>query len=214
MWSGRVPSLTVQPRWRTPGRSGKGRSDRSRGVSSPFRGRALRVPLTIVHDYAYYPRVNELSDLERRLDHGLTAAATDLISVFHGLPHQVPPSPARDLTLGQMRLLFLLQREGPQTMGRIADVFELSSTASTGFVARVERHGLVARGHRSDDRRIVECALTDAGRRLVEEMSGVRLDVIRQALSTLEPPELAEFQRLLGRIRERQEPAARPERPA
>jgi len=158
--------------------------------------------------------VNELSGSDHGLDHRLTAAATDLIRVFYGMPHLVPPSPAHDLTLGQMRLLFLLQREGPQPMGRIADVFELSSTASTGFVARVERHGLVVRGHHSDDRRIVECDLTDAGRRFVEELSGVRLDVIRQALSTLQPPELAEFQRLLGRIRERQEPAARPERPA
>ena len=92
----------------------------------------------------------------------------------------VPPSPARDLTLGQMRLLFLLRREGPQPMGRIADVFDLSSTASTGFVARVERHGLVERRHRSDDRRIVECALTADGERFLEELSGVRLEAIRQ----------------------------------
>ena len=33
-------------------------------------------------------------------------------------------------------------------MGRIADVFDLSSTAATGFVARIERHGLVERRHR------------------------------------------------------------------
>ena len=33
-------------------------------------------------------------------------------------------------------------------MGGIAEVFDLSSTASTGFVQRVERHGLVARHHR------------------------------------------------------------------
>jgi DNA-binding MarR family transcriptional regulator len=101
------------------------------------------------------------------------------------------------MTLGQLRLLFLLQREGAQPMGRIAEVFDLSSTASTGFVERVERHGLVERRHRSDDRRVVECALTDAGRRFVDGISGMRLDLIRQALSVLEPEDLAEFQRLL-----------------
>lgn len=82
-------------------------------------------------------------------------------------------------------------------MGRIAEVFDLSSTASTGFVGRVERHGLVERRHRSDDRRVVECALTEAGGRFLDGMSGIRLDVIRQALSALAPDDLAEFQRLL-----------------
>jgi len=127
------------------------------------------------------------------------------VAVFHGMPRQAPPSPARDLTMGQIRLLFLLQREGSLPMGRIAEVFDLSSTAATGFVERIERHGLVERRHRSDDRRVVECALTTIGERFLDELSGVRLDVIRSALSALEPDELAEFRRLLRRIRERQE---------
>ena len=121
------------------------------------------------------------------------------------MPRQVP-APARDLTLGQVRLLFLLRHEGPQPMGRIADVFDLSTTASTGFVQRVERHGLVERRHRSDDRRIVECELTDAGERFIDELVGIRLDVTRQALSALRPDDLAEFGRLLRLISERQAP--------
>jgi DNA-binding MarR family transcriptional regulator len=134
----------------------------------------------------------------------LTTIATDLHATFSGMPRQVPPSPARDLTIGQVRLLFLLRRDGPQPMGRIAEVFELSSTASTGFVERVERHGLVERRHRSDDRRIVECALTETGLRFLDELSGIRLDVTRQALSALEPADLAEFGRLLRAIRDHQ----------
>lgn len=155
----------------------------------------------MVHADAYYPLVREPNDPDGQL----TEAATDLIRVFHGMSREVPPSPARDLTMGQIRLLFLLQREGAQPMGRVAEVFELSSTASSGFVARIERHGLVTRAHRSDDRRIVECDLTEAGRRFVEDLSGVRVDVIRQALSALEPSELAEFQGLLRRILERRQ---------
>jgi len=119
------------------------------------------------------------------------------------MPRQGPPSPARDLTLGQVRLLFLLRHDGPQPMGRIAEVFDLSTTASTGFVARVERHGLVTRRHRSDDRRIVECALTETGRKFLDELSGIRLDVTREALSALEPADLAEFGRLVRLIRDR-----------
>ena len=132
------------------------------------------------------------------------------MAVFHGMPRQAPPSPARDLTMGQIRLLFLLEREGSMAMGRIAEVLDLSSTAATGFVARIERHGLVERRHRSDDRRVVECALSADGERFLEELSGVRLDVIRSALSVLEPEELAEFRGLLRRIQERQTPLESP----
>ena len=97
---------------------------------------------------------------------------TDLARIFHSTPQRVPPPLVRDLTLGQMGLLFRLQRNGPMTMGDIAGVFDMSTTASSGFVSRVERHGLVARHHSSADRRIVECRLTEAGERLVGEISG------------------------------------------
>jgi MarR family 2-MHQ and catechol resistance regulon transcriptional repressor len=104
-----------------------------------------------------------------------------------------------------MRLLFRLQHEGAQPMGRIAETFDLSSTAVSGFVARIERHGLVERRHRSDDRRVVECALTEAGTRFLHGISGMRLDLIRQRLVVLELDELTEFERLLRLIRERGE---------
>jgi DNA-binding MarR family transcriptional regulator len=136
-------------------------------------------------------------------DQALTDAAEAMLGAFNVAPREVPPVPARDLTLGQIRLLFQLLREGPQPMGRIAEVFDLSSTASSGFVARIERHGLVERRHRSDDRRVVECALTEAGTGFLHGISGMRLDLIRQRLAALEPEELSEFGRLLGLIRDR-----------
>jgi DNA-binding MarR family transcriptional regulator len=138
-------------------------------------------------------------------DELLTSATKQLLAVFHGMPRQVPPAPARDVTLGQLRLLFLLRREGSLPMGRIAEVFDLTPAASTGFVARVERHGLVERRHRSDDRRVVETALTDTGRHFLDELSGIRIETIRRAISALQRSDLAEFDRLLGIIRDHQE---------
>jgi DNA-binding MarR family transcriptional regulator len=134
----------------------------------------------------------------------LTAASLDLLRVFRDIPRPVPPRPAADLTLGQIRLLFLLRREGPQPMGRIAEVFGLSSTAVTGFVARIERHDLVERRHRSDDRRIVECRLTDAGEQFLDALSGVRLDAVKRALGVLSPRQLSGFHRLIRHIHEQQ----------
>jgi DNA-binding MarR family transcriptional regulator len=70
----------------------------------------------------------------------------------------------------------------------------------------VERHGLVARQHRLDDRRVVECTLTDAGRRLIDEISGLRLEMMRQVLDVLDPDELAQMARLVTLIVERTAP--------
>jgi DNA-binding MarR family transcriptional regulator len=138
----------------------------------------------------------------------LTVAAIELLGIFRVVSHQVPRLPASDLTMGQIRLLLLLRFQGPQPMGRLAELFDLSANASSGFVARVERHGLVARHHRTDDRRIVECELTDAGGRFLEELSGDRIDTIRSALSVLDPAELTELRRLVRRIRDGQETPA------
>jgi DNA-binding MarR family transcriptional regulator len=156
--------------------------------------------LTILHVNAYYSCVPEVSTHD---DARLTAVAIDLLRIFQGMPRQVPPPPARDLTMGQIRLLFMLRHGGPQPMGRIADVFDLSTTAATGFVARVERHGLVERRHRVDDRRVVECALTDSGTQFLDALFGVRLDAVRTALAVLSPRQLSGFQRLLGHINAR-----------
>jgi DNA-binding MarR family transcriptional regulator len=111
----------------------------------------------------------------------------------------------RELTIGQLKLLFLLGRDGAVSMGRIAETFHVSLAACSGLVDRIEQQGLVARQHRSDDRRVVECFLTERGRRFIAELSGIRSDALKRSLSTLEPAELAEFHRLVRAIHDRQE---------
>jgi DNA-binding MarR family transcriptional regulator len=128
---------------------------------------------------------------------------TDMARAFHapgpGLPHWL----GQDLTLAQVRTLFLIAREAPLPMGRIAEILGVSVASATGIVDRLERHGLVARGHRTDDRRVVECVPSDAGRRLIDDMSGRRVEMARRALDVLAPDELAAFHRLICLIADR-----------
>jgi DNA-binding MarR family transcriptional regulator len=107
---------------------------------------------------------------------------------------------ATDLTFGQLRLLFWLQRHGPASMTRLAAWLGVDPATATGTMDRMERHGLATRAHRTDDRRVVECRITDAGAALVTEIDGLRMDAMRQALGLLNPTELAEFDRLLTLI--------------
>lgn len=110
---------------------------------------------------------------------------------------------AQELTFSQLRLLFHLREQGPVSISKLAENLGVTVPTASGVVDRIERHGLVTRRHRADDRRVVDCALTEGGEQLVREMAGARLDAIRRALAVLSPRELAEFDRLLRLIGER-----------
>ena len=116
---------------------------------------------------------------------------------------EVPDWAEQELTFGQMRLLFLLGKHGPSPMSRIAEWLGVGLPTASGVVERVERHGLAARQHRSDDRRVVDCQLTAGGRRLIDEIYGMRLEMLRQLLAVLAPDEQAEMARLLRLVLER-----------
>ncbi len=133
----------------------------------------------------------------------LAIVITDMAHAFHAPGPGLPSWLAQDLTLAQVRTLFLIAHEAPLPMGRIAEILGVSVASASGIVDRLERHGLVVRQHRTDDRRIVDCVLTDAGRGLIDEMSGRRIEMARRALDVLTPDELAEFHRLVCLIAER-----------
>jgi DNA-binding MarR family transcriptional regulator len=127
----------------------------------------------------------------------LEAVIDSLGGMWDKDPHDVPEWVAQELTFSQMRLLFLLSKNGPAPMSRIAEWLGVGLPTASGTVERVERHGLVAREHRLDDRRVVECGLTDAGRRLIDEISGTRLEMMRQILNVLSDEELAQMASLV-----------------
>ena len=113
-------------------------------------------------------------------------------------PQGPPPTmPGMELTMGQLRLLFRLRHQGPATMGAIARSADCSLQSATALIERIERQGLVTRERRDDDRRVVTCRVTDAGRALIDEMAGHRAAALRSALALLDPDELAQLHRLL-----------------
>lgn len=115
----------------------------------------------------------------------------------------VPDWVAQDLTFGQMRILFLLSKHGPSPISRVAEWLGVGLSSASGVVDRVERHGLVTRSHRRDDRRVVECDLTDKGRRLIEDIGGMRREMLNEIVGVLSDEELADFARLTQTIIER-----------
>jgi len=131
------------------------------------------------------------------------AVITDMARAFHAPGPGRPGWMAQDLTLAQVRTLFLIAHKAPLPMGRIAEILGVSVASASGIVERLERHDLVVREHRTDDRRVVECVPSDTGRSLIDEMSGHRDQMARRALAVRAPDELAEFHRLICLIADR-----------
>ena len=121
------------------------------------------------------------------------------------LPSGVPDWAAAELTFGQLRLLSRLYREEPASMGAVAEWLGSGLPAATGMIERLERHGLVERHHRTDDRRIVEAQTTERGRELVADILGIRTEGLRRLFALLEPAELRELGRLFALINDRAE---------
>jgi DNA-binding MarR family transcriptional regulator len=137
-------------------------------------------------------------------DHPEVDAVVEVVSsLWEQQGADVPEWAAQELTFGQMRLLFLLGKHGPSPMSRIAEWLGVGLPTASGTVERVERHGLVERQHRVDDRRVVECQLTVAGRELLEGIAGMHREVLRQALCVLTGGELRELARLISIVVER-----------
>ncbi len=136
-------------------------------------------------------------------DPNIDAVVQAVSSLWERQDSDVPDWAAQELTFGQMRLLFLLSKHGPSPMSHIAEWLGVGLPTASGTVERVERHGLVERRHRVDDRRVVECQLTVAGRELLEEIAGMQRDVLRRTLGVLTGDELRELARLISIVVER-----------
>lgn len=93
----------------------------------------------------------------------------------------------RAISSTQLHVLFLLMSDGSSTMGRLADLLDVSLPNVTGIVDRMVENGLVERSRDTDDRRVVSVNATAAGRRTVEEIDLVRRRQLGAVLAQLDP---------------------------
>src|SRR3954468_3660505 len=59
------------------------------------------------------------------------------------------------ISLVHLDVLMVLEEYGPLSMGRLAELLDVSVASATGIVGRMEKRGLVERHHDDEDRRIV-----------------------------------------------------------
>lgn len=75
-----------------------------------------------------------------------------------------------DMTIAQLRVLLVLQTQGPSRMGCIASVTGVTLPTATGVVENLVRKQLVVREKDPQDRRLVICRLSSEGQELINKL--------------------------------------------
>jgi DNA-binding MarR family transcriptional regulator len=95
-----------------------------------------------------------------------------------------------DVTMAQMRVLFVLVHKGPSSIGTLAEALRIGLPTASHLVERLVRAGLVVRTEDARDRRYTLARLTSWGEELMERLHQDRLDQLRGWLLLLNQEEL------------------------
>lgn len=112
----------------------------------------------------------------------------------------VAGSSEAELERSSYSILCLLDDEGPQRIGRIAQAFDLDPSTVTRQVQTVSRLGLVERTQDSSDRRATILHLTDLGRDTVVSTREARRAALEAMLQDWPEADQVSFLRLLSRF--------------
>lgn len=104
------------------------------------------------------------------------------------------------ISFARLRLLHVLQEEGPQIMNELSQALEITARSVTSLVDGLEAAGLVERRPHPEDRRATYIALTDDGHEMLERLREARVARLAELLSVLDPDEQAELTQLLAKL--------------
>lgn len=95
------------------------------------------------------------------------------------------------VSMSQLHVMHMLEGHGELPMSRLAEMLDVSLSAATGLVDRVEERGFVERIRVPSDRRIVLVRITPAGRQMIDDVEVLRAEIIERVLDRLDAAQLA-----------------------
>jgi DNA-binding MarR family transcriptional regulator len=91
--------------------------------------------------------------------------------IYNSIPLGIPSEWLEsDLSVAQLRVLLVLQSQGPSRMGSIASVIGIALPTATGIVENLVKKGLAIRENDPQDRRLVICKLSPQGQELINKL--------------------------------------------
>jgi DNA-binding MarR family transcriptional regulator len=101
------------------------------------------------------------------------------------------------ISMTHLHVLWLLEHHGDLTMGRLAELIDVSLSNASGLIDRMEERGLVERIRVPDDRRVVIVRVSPKGARMRDEIEAIKQDQMRSILGNLD---IAQLTRILGAV--------------
>ena len=124
-----------------------------------------------------------------------------LVRVFHRNFRQPHELDLFELTMPQCRAVLFLS-ESPAAMGKLAAGLGITLPSATGVIDRLVEKGLVARYEDPEDRRVVQCRLTQQGTTMADGLYEADVAVLQNLLAALTDAQigtvLAAIELLLG----------------
>ena len=105
------------------------------------------------------------------------------------------------ISMAQLHILYTLQRSGEMPMSRLADVLQVSLSNATGLIDRIEERGFVERTRVPEDRRVVVIRVTEAGRRMLDEIDAVSTELLRSVFDHIGRSQLSGVARAIAELR-------------
>ena len=105
------------------------------------------------------------------------------------------------ISMAQLHILYTLQRSGEMPMSRLADVLQVSLSNATGLIDRIEERGFVERTRVPEDRRVVVIRVTEAGRRMLDEIDAVSTELLRSVFDRIGRGQLSGVARAIAELR-------------
>ncbi|SIS65935.1 MarR family winged helix-turn-helix transcriptional regulator [Alicyclobacillus vulcanalis] len=113
--------------------------------------------------------------------------AQSLGALAHEFGPQVLNRLHTGLTAGQFFTMRMIRSEGRLKVSQLAERLEVTPSAITVMIDRLEHHGYVSRLRDEEDRRVVVIELTEAGRAKLAEVERAWHNMMREMVSRIEP---------------------------
>ena len=156
-----------------------------RGASAPTQAPGSKTGLKVSR------KIQDLADrINKAVDSRVTGTSLNLKNDLR---------PAK-MTLARWRTLSVLTATDGRSMGELATYMVIEQPALSRVIDQMERDGLVTRRLASNDNRVVQVYLTDAGRQMFRQIRPLELRHYERAIEGFKATELEELNKLLSRL--------------
>ena len=91
--------------------------------------------------------------------------------IYNSIPLDIPSEWLEsDLSVAQLRVLLVLQSQGPSRMSSVASIIGVALPTATGVVDNLVKKNLAFRANDRQDRRLVICKLSPQGQELINKL--------------------------------------------